>query len=90
MITKNYDWIDERNSIEDKINNIQDMCLIREMDIKELKQEILLETDKILVSLDNIDYAIDDIENEYEDKIDNLNEMIDDLNTEIDELKGGK
>lgn len=80
---KSFDWLTERNEIEDKINEIQDICLIREMDLKHTKQEILQLTDSILYRLDNIDYAIDDIESEYEDKIDELND-------EINELKGGK
>lgn len=80
---KTFDWLDERNSIEENINNIQDICLIRNLSYKQAKQEILELTDKILLNLDHIDFAIDDIENEYEDKID-------DLETEINELKGGK
>ena len=87
---KTFDWLDERNSIEERINNIQDMCLIRNMTLKEIKQEVLEETDRILVNLDNIDFAIDDIENEYEDRIDDLEEKIQELMDEIDELKGGK
>lgn len=90
MILKNYDWIDERNSIEDKINDIQDICLIRNLTYKEAKQEILELTDIILLNLDHIDFAIDDIENNYEDQIDELNEEIEELQDEIDELKGGK
>lgn len=80
---KTFDWLDERNSIEENINNIQDICLIRNLTYKQAKQEILELTDRILLNLDHIDFAIDDIENEYEDKID-------DLETEINELKGGK
>lgn len=78
-----HDWLDERNSIEENINNIQDICLIRNLTYKQAKQEILELTDRILLNLDHIDFAIDDIENEYEDKIDYLE-------TEINELKGGK
>lgn len=80
---KTFDWLDERNSIEENINNIQDICLIRNLTYKQAKQEILELTDRILLNLDHIDFAIDDIENEYEDKIDYLE-------TEINELKGGK
>ena len=80
---KTFDWLDERNSIEENINNIQDICLIRNLTYKQAKQEILELTDRILINLDHIDFAIDDIENDYEDKID-------DLETEINELKGGK
>lgn len=80
---KTFDWLNERNSIEENINNIQDICLIRNLTYKQAKQEILELTDRILLNLDHIDFAIDDIENEYEDKID-------DLETEINELKGGK
>lgn len=80
---KTFDWLDERNSIEENINNIQDICLIRNLSYKQAKQEILELTDRILINLDHIDFAIDDIENEYEDKIDYLE-------TEINELKGGK
>ena len=80
---KTFDWLDERNSIEENINNIQDICLIRNLTYKQAKQEILELTDRILLNLDHIDFAIDDIENDYEDKID-------DLETEINELKGGK
>lgn len=80
---KTFDWLDERNSIEENINNIQDICLIRNLSYKQAKQEILELTDRILINLDHIDFAIDDIENDYEDKID-------DLETEINELKGGK
>lgn len=80
---KTFDWLDERNSIEENINNIQDICLIRNLSYKQAKQEILELTDRILLNLDHIDFAIDDIENEYEDKIDYLE-------TEINELKGGK
>lgn len=80
---KTFDWLDERNSIEENINNIQDICLIRNLSYKQAKQEILELTDRILLNLDHIDFAIDDIENDYEDKID-------DLETEINELKGGK
>lgn len=78
-----YDWLDERNKIEELIDDIQDMCLYGVSSSKELKQRILEQTDKILISLDNIDYAIDDIESDYEFKIDELNEQ-------IEELKGGK
>lgn len=78
-----HDWLDERNSIENNINDIQDICLIRNLTYKDAKQEILELTDKILIALDNIDYSIDDIESDYEDKIDELEEI-------IDELKGGK
>lgn len=85
-----YDWLDERNSIENNINEIQDICLIRNISYKEAKQEILNLTDKILIALDNIDFAIDDISNDYEDKIDDLNDEIENLETEINELKGGK
>ena len=87
---KTFDWLDERNSIEENINNIQDICLIRNLTYKQAKQEILELTDRILINLDHIDFAIDDIENDYEDKIDELNDEIDDLETEINELKGGK
>lgn len=80
---KTFDWLDERNSIEENINNIQDICLIRNLSYKQAKQEILELTDRILINLDHIDFAIDDIENDYEDKIDYLE-------TEINELKGGK
>lgn len=80
---KTFDWLDERNSIEENINNIQDICLIRNLTYKQAKQEILELTDRILLNLDHIDFAIDDIENEYEDKIDYLE-------TEINDLKGGK
>lgn len=86
----NYDWLDERNSIENNINEIQDICLVRNISYKEAKQEILNLTDKILIALDNIDFAIDDIENDYEDKIDDLNAEIDDLITKNNELEGGK
>lgn len=85
-----HDWLDERNSIENNINEIQDICLVRNLNYKQAKQEILEYTDKILIALDNIDFAIDDIENDYEDKIDDLNDEIEDLETEINELKGGK
>lgn len=85
-----YDWMDERNSIEEHINNIQDMCLIRNMTLKEIKQEVLEETDRILVNIDHIDFSIDDIENDYEDKIDELEEQIQELLEQIDDLKGGK
>lgn len=85
-----HDWLDERNSIENNINEIQDICLVRNLNYKEAKQEILTLTDKILIALDNIDFAIDDIESDFEDRIDNLNDIIDDLETEINELKGGK
>lgn len=78
-----HDWLDERNSIENNINEIQDICLVRNLTYKEAKQEILTLTDKILIALDNIDFAIDDIESDFEDRID-------DLETEINELKGGK
>lgn len=90
MTIQKYYWDDERNSIEEHINNIQDMCLIRNMTLKEIKQEVLEETDRILINLDNIDFAIDDIENDYEDKIDELEEQIQDLLEQIEELKGGK
>ena len=85
-----FDWLTERNEIEDKVNEIQDICLVRTMNLKETKQEVLQLTDSILYRLDNIDYAIDDIENEYEDKIDDLNAEIDELKAQIDRLKGGK
>ena len=85
-----YDWLEERNSIEEHINNIQDMCLIRNMNLKEIKQEVLEETDRILINLDHIDWAIDDIENDYEDKIDELKQEIQELEEKIEELKGGK
>lgn len=85
-----FDWLTERNEIEDKVNEIQDICLVRSMNLKETKQEVLQLTDSILYRLDNIDYAIDDIENSYEDKIDELNEQIEELMEQIDELKGGK
>jgi chromosome segregation ATPase len=85
-----YDWLEERNSIEEHINNIQDMCLIRNMNLKEIKQEVLEETDRILINLDHIDWAIDDIENDYEDKIDELEQEIQELEEKIEELKGGK
>lgn len=85
-----YDWLEERNSIEERINNIQDMCLIRNMNLKEIKQEVLEETDRILINLDHIDWAIDDIENDYEDKIDELEQEIQELEEKIEELKGGK
>lgn len=78
-----YDWLDERNKIEELIDDIQDMCLYGVSSSKELKQRILEQTDKILISLDNIDYAIDDIESDYEFKIDELTEQ-------IEQLKGGK
>lgn len=85
-----HDWLDERNQIENNINEIQDICLVRNLSYKDAKQEILELTDKILISLDNIDFAIDDIESDYEDMIDELNEQIEDYISEIDELKGGK
>lgn len=85
-----YDWLEERNSVEEHINNIQDMCLIRNMNLKEIKQEVLEETDRILINLDHIDWAIDDIENDYEDKIDELEQEIQELEEKIEELKGGK
>lgn len=78
-----YDWLDERNKIEEIVDKIQDMCLYGVLKPNELKQNILEETDKILIYLDNIDYAVDDIESSYEFKIDELNEQ-------IEELKGGK
>lgn len=90
MAKRTFDWLTERNEIENKVNEIQDICLIREMKLKEVKQEVLQLTDSILYRLDNIDYAIDDIESEYEDKIDELNERIQELEFEINELKGGK
>lgn len=85
-----YNWLEERNAIEERINNIQDMCLVRNMTLKEIKQEVLEETDKILLNLDNIDYAVDDIENDYEDRIDELEEEVEELLEKIDDLKGGK
>lgn len=85
-----YDWNDERNSIEDLINEVQDICLVRNMTYKEAKQAILELTDKALIHLDNIDYVIDDVEADYEDKIEELQKDIDDYIEQIDELKGGK
>lgn len=85
-----FDWLDERNNIENKINEIQDMCLVRNMTLKDMKREVLELTDSILINLDHIDFAIDDIECEYEDKIDELEEQIEELLEKIDDLKGGK
>lgn len=87
---KTYDWLDEKNEIENRINEIQDMCLIRNMTLKEIKQEVLQATDRILLHLDNIDFAIDEIESDYEDEIDELEAQNDDLLEQIEELKGGK
>lgn len=85
-----YDWNDERNSIEDLINEVQDICLVRNMTYKEAKQTILELTDKTLIHLDNIDYVIDDVEADYEDKIEELQKDIEDYIEQIEELKGGK
>ncbi len=85
-----YDWNDERNSIEDLINEVQDICLVRNMTYKEAKQTILELTDKALIHLDNIDYVIDDVEADYEDKIEELQKDIEDYIEQIEELKGGE
>lgn len=85
-----FDWLDERNNIENKINDIQDMCLVRDMNLKDMKKEVLELTDSILVNLDHIDFAIDDIECDYEDKIEELESQIEELEEQIEELKGGK
>ena len=85
-----YDWIEERNAIEDLISEVQDICLIRNLTYKDAKQQILELTDKALIHLDNVDYAFDDIESDYEDRIEELEEDIDDYIEQIDELKGGK
>ena len=85
-----YDWIDERNSIENLLTEVQDICLIRNLPEKEAKQQILELTGKALIHLDNVDYAFDDMESDYEDRIDELEEEIDNYLEQIDELKGGK
>lgn len=85
-----YDWNDERDSIENLLTEIQDICLIRNLPEKEAKQQILELTDKALIHLDNIDYVIDDVEADYEDRIDELEEDIEDYIEQIEELKGGE